>query len=89
MIQSHILLDDTKVLYQEGTMASLMSPQELLASYEQFFSPCTESLALFMGTVPMKAGITYATHFSVSLVDPVLNRQLTHQYRICNVLNQE
>ncbi|WP_234497905.1 DUF2848 domain-containing protein [Vibrio maritimus] len=89
ILQSHILLDNTKVLYQEGSIASLMSPTELLANYEQFFSTGTDNLALFMGTVPMKAGIDYASFFSVSLVDPVLKRRLTHQYRIFNVLNQE
>jgi len=68
------------VLYQQGSLASLLTPQDLLARYLDG-EAAEEGLALSCGTLSTIGGIRPASEFRMALHDPVLGRTLEHAYR--------
>jgi hypothetical protein len=64
-------------LYQEGSVAAMRSPEDLLAR-----CPLQPGWAMFCGTLAAKGGIRPAKTFRMELEDPVLQRKLSHEYRI-------
>lgn len=65
-------------LYQEGPVTAMRTPEDLLSRYGQL----PAGWAMFCGTLAAKGGIRPADVFRIELDDPVLKRQLTHEYRI-------
>jgi len=67
------------VTYQEGTLASLLTPMDLL---QRYFAgqPVSEGFAMSCGTLSAIGGIRPASAFRMALHDPVLNRTLEHHY---------
>lgn len=68
------------VVYQKGTLSSLLTPQDLLARYLNGETD-QEGLAMSCGTLGAIGGIRPASEFRMALHDPVLNRTLEHAYR--------
>lgn len=68
------------VVYQQGTLSSLLTPQDLLARYLNG-EMAEEGLAMSCGTLSALGGIRPASEFRMALHDPVLNRTLEHAYR--------
>jgi hypothetical protein len=64
-------------LYQEGSVAAMRSPEDLLGRY-----PLKPGWAMFCGTLAARGGIRPAQRFRMELEDPVLSRRLTHEYAI-------
>ncbi|MGD9879417.1 MAG: DUF2848 domain-containing protein [Reyranella sp.] len=70
------------VLYQEGTLARLRAPRELIAGWRNGDRHLPPGVAMFCGTLPAIGGIRAAPRFSMELEDPVLGRKIAHSYRI-------
>lgn len=68
-------------LYQEGSLASLLEPAQLLAEVEDAGLTATKAL-VFSGTLTTIGGFAFGKHFDVELHDPVLRRQLRCGYDI-------
>jgi hypothetical protein len=68
-------------LYQQGSVATMRPPEELIRLYGggNSLAPGT---AMFCGTLAVHGGIVPAEAFEMELEDPVLGRKLTHTYRI-------
>jgi hypothetical protein len=64
-------------LYQEGSVAAMRSPEDLLAR-----CPLQPGWAMFCGTLAAKGGIRPTKIFRMELEDPVRKRKLSHEYRI-------
>ena len=64
-------------LYQEGSVAAMRSPEDLMGRY-----PLQPGQAMFCGTLAAKGGIRPAKRFRMELEDPVLKRKLAHEYAI-------
>ena len=64
-------------LYQEGSVAAMRSPEDLLSR-----CPLQAGWAMFGGTLAAKGGIRPAKTFRMELEDPVRKRTLSHEYRI-------
>jgi hypothetical protein len=64
-------------LYQEGSVAAMRPPEDLMARY-----PLQPGYAMFCGTLAAKGGIRPAARFRMELEDPVLKRKLAHEYAI-------
>jgi hypothetical protein len=81
VLRSWATTGDRRRLYQEGTLASVLHPSELVRRYTggQKLPPAT---AMFCGTVPVQGNIAPAEIFEIELDDPVLGRKLQHQYRV-------
>jgi hypothetical protein len=64
-------------LYQEGSVAAMRSPEDLLGRY-----PLKPGWAMFCGTLAARGGIRPAQRFRMELEDPVLKRKLEHEYAV-------
>jgi hypothetical protein len=62
-------------LYQEGSVAAMRSPEDLLGRY-----PLKSGWAMYCGTLAAQGGIRPAQKFEMELADPVLKRTLRHVY---------
>ena len=85
-IRSEITEGGGSVVYQEGTVAAMLSPDALLAALaEQGAGLFDDGTAMMGGTLPAIGGIRSAAEFRFSLEDPVLGRSLSHGYKIVSL----
>lgn len=80
VIRSWIKEDGKDVLYQEGTLASLRTPQDLIARFTGGKEILPEGCGMTCGTVGAIGGIRPATSFTMELFDPRRQRALRHSY---------
>ena len=78
VLRSWIPENGKDVLYQEGPVSAMRSPEDLLSRFQKFSS----GWAMFGGTFAAKGGIRPAPRFIMELEDPVLKRKLRHAYEI-------
>ena len=78
VLRSYIVENEHIVLYQEGPVTAMRSPEDLLARYGKL-SP---GHAMFCGTLAAKGGIRGSARFRMELEDPVMRRKLSHEYAI-------
>lgn len=81
VIRSYIQENGERVLYQEGTLASLRPPLELISGFAGK-SELPEGTGMVCGTVGAKGGIRPAPFFTMELFDPRRGRTLSHSYEI-------
>ena len=83
VIRSFIPENGDRVTYQEGTLAALRPPQELITGYLGGTSVVLpEGTAMSCGTVGAIGGIRPAASFAMELFDPGTGRRLCHNYAI-------
>ena len=82
ILRSWVEENGVQVLYQEGVLSSLRTPQDLIAGFTGGQQALPDGTAMACGTVPAKGGIRPAASFSMELHDPRLNRSLRHSYSI-------
>ncbi len=80
IIRSWIVENGVSVLYQEGPLASLRTPQDLIAGFSGGSTTLTEGCGMTCGTVGAIGGIRPATAFTMELFDPRRGRSLRHTY---------
>jgi hypothetical protein len=81
VLRSCATIEGDRVLYQESSVSSLRKPRDLIKRYSD--SDTLEAGTLmFCGTPGALRGIRPGTRFEMELIDPVLNRTLTHSYDI-------
>lgn len=73
--------DADPVLYQEGTLARLLRPEELI---ERGFGAAAmpPGSAMFCGTQAVLGELSAGVGYELELHDPVLGRSLWHRYRV-------
>jgi Protein of unknown function (DUF2848) len=81
MMRSYIIENGARVLYQEGSVLTMLDPQDLLRGYGSF-DALPEGFVMFCGTFAAKGGIRPSTRFEFEMEDPVLNRRISHAYNI-------
>lgn len=74
-------IEGERLLYQEGTLAALRTPSDLIARYSDGGVLKPGSL-MFGGTLGAIGGIRPAARFEMSMHDPVLGRTMSHSYAI-------
>ncbi len=84
MIRSFATIDGTRTLYQEGPLAAMRRPEDLIRRYagEKGFAPNT---VMMCGTLGAKGGIRPASRFDMELEDPVLKRRMAHGYEVVSL----
>jgi Protein of unknown function (DUF2848) len=82
IIRSVATIDGARVVYQEGPLALMRDPYDLMTRYGRAFVGNT---IVFCGTIVAKGGIRPASRFEMELTDPVLNRHMTHAYDIIDL----
>ncbi|MVW71016.1 DUF2848 domain-containing protein [Bordetella sp. 15P40C-2] len=81
VIRSIIVENGAEVLYQEGTLDSLRTPQELIAGYTNG-TALPDGTGMTCGTVGAIGGIRASTTFIMELYDPRRQRSLRHRYEV-------
>jgi hypothetical protein len=81
VLRSFAHLKGERRLYQQGSVAIMRPPEELIRLYNSGAS-LSPGTAMFCGTLAVHGGIVPAEAFEMELEDPVLGRKLTHTYRI-------
>jgi hypothetical protein len=81
-IRSFVEVDGHRRLHQEGRVAAMLAPPNLIARYEADVGPFTPGTAIFGGTLAALGPMEAAVVFEIELTDPVLQRTLRHSYRV-------
>lgn len=81
ILRSYAWIGGMRVLYQEGTLGSMLPAAELV---QRGFGDgkLPDGCALFGGTFVAKGGIRPASRFEYELEDPVLKRSIRHAYDV-------
>jgi hypothetical protein len=82
VIRSYIEENGARVLYQEGTLGSLRTPQDLIARYTGGAATLPDGSGMTCGTVAAIGGIRPALSFAMELFDPRRGRALAHRYEV-------
>lgn len=82
IIRSYIEENGARTLYQEGSLAALRPPLELIAGFTDGAALLPDGTGMICGTVGAIGGIRPAPVFAMELFDPVLGRTIEHAYRI-------
>jgi hypothetical protein len=84
VIRSFATIGAERVLYQEGELAAMRDPRDLMRQLtgDSSLSPTT---VMFCGTLGAKGGIRPASHFEMELDDPVLKRRMMHAYDVIDL----
>jgi hypothetical protein len=78
VLRSWIEEGGRSVLYQEGLVAAMLPPEELIAGYDGGSLP--EGAVMFCGTLAAIGGIRPSPRFRFEIEDPVLGRRIAHAY---------
>lgn len=81
VLRSWITENGKQVLYQEGPVGSLRTPQELAQGHFGQDTP-PEGSVMCCGTVNAIGGIRASNDFTMELHDPVLDRRIRHHYSV-------
>lgn len=82
MLRSWIEEGGQRVLYQEGPMASLRTPQDLISRFTGGQAILPRGTAMSCGTVSVRGGIRPSASFAMEIADPRTGRTLTHRYQV-------
>jgi hypothetical protein len=84
VLRSWITENGRQVLYQEGTLDQLRTPEDLLRNC--FGAPdLPPGHGMTCGTVTVQGGIRPSPEFTMELHDPVLNRSIRHAYTVTSL----
>jgi hypothetical protein len=81
ILRSWAVIDGQRVLYQEGAVSGLRSPDDLMQRYSNQATLPPGTL-MFGGTLGAIGGIRPAARFEMEIEDPVLKRRIGHGYDI-------
>lgn len=82
IIRSHVVIGGKRELYQEGKVAAMRTPIELIEGYNRGQGSFDDGSIMFGGTLAAKGGIRPAERFEFELVDEKLGRKIAHGYNI-------
>jgi hypothetical protein len=84
-LRAHVVRRGQRLLYQEGSVAKLLSPFDLMARLPESPGSLPPGTAMFCGTLPVVGNIAGGERFEIELVDPVKKRNLKHEYATRNL----
>lgn len=82
VIRAYIEENGATVLYQEGPLASLRTPLDLIERYTQGGATLPDGAGMTCGTMGAIGGIRAARSFTMELFDPRRGRSLRHRYEV-------
>lgn len=83
VLRSFATIGGVRVLYQEGQVAAMRAPADLISRY----GGLAEGTLMFCGTLAVHGGVRAAERFEFELEDPVLGRKIAHGYDIVSLPN--
>jgi uncharacterized protein DUF2848 len=81
-LRSHVVRGGTRTLYQEGPVAKMLAPADLIARMPGSPGTLPAGTAMFCGTLAVQGAIGGGERFEIELADPVKRRRLRHAYTV-------
>ena len=81
VLRAHIAENDGRTLYQEGSVAAMLDPKDLIAQYSEN-AGLADGTLMFCGTLAARGGVRTSSDFTCELEDPVLGRNIGCRYRV-------
>jgi hypothetical protein len=81
VLRAWATIDGARLLYQEGAVAAIRPPQELI-SLHGGHAGLAAGTVMFCGTLGAIGGVRPGSRFEMELEDPVLGRRLAHAYEV-------
>ena len=82
VLRAHVVIDGERALYQEGALALMRTPDDLMQRYGKPLKPGT---IMMSGTLNAIGGIRPASRFEMQLQDPAERRSITHAYDVADL----
>jgi hypothetical protein len=82
VLRATIVENGRSVVYQEGPLATLRHPLDLIAGCCSGATVLPAGTGMLCGTMAAIGGIRASTSFAMELIDPRSGRTITHAYRI-------
>ena len=82
-LRSFVTENGERKPYQDGTVAAMLPPQDLIARYGA--EKMTDGTLMFCGTLAAHGGVRATPEFEFELEDPVLGRKISHRYRVVSL----
>jgi uncharacterized protein DUF2848 len=82
ILRSHAVIGGKRELYQDGKVAAMRTPLDLIEGYNSGQGAFDDGSIMFGGTLAAKGGIRSAERFEFELVDEKLGRRIAHGYNI-------
>jgi len=84
LLRSYALERGERVLYQEGPVTAMRSPEELIRLYNNGRG-LEDGTIMFCGTLAAKGGVRPAPRFAFEIEDPVRDRRIAHHYDVVSL----
>ena len=81
ILRAHVIESGRRVLYQEGTVAAMIAPKDLISRYDNG-GELRPGTMMFGGTLAARGGVRPTNEFAFELEDPVLGRKISHAYKV-------
>jgi hypothetical protein len=81
-LRSTVTIDGVPTTYQQGSLASLRTPWDLMSRYRGEQLTLEPGTIMFGGTLGAIGGVRPAAHFAMELTDPILKRRIAHEYAV-------
>jgi Protein of unknown function (DUF2848) len=82
VIRSWTTRNGKRELYQEGPLALMRHPDDLMQRYANDGGLIIPGTAMYCGTIGAMGPLAHADVFEMELADPVLDRRMTHRYAV-------
>jgi hypothetical protein len=83
MLRSYATIGGRRALYQEGPVATIRHPEDLLARFDK--NGLADGTLMFCGTLPAHGGLRPAQRFEFELEDPIKGRKIQHCYDVVSL----
>jgi hypothetical protein len=84
ILRSYVVENGKRAVYQEGPVAAMLSPADLLSRFNENGALPDDTL-MFCGTLSAHGGVRATDQFSYEIEDPVLGRKIAHEYRVTSL----
>jgi hypothetical protein len=88
MLRAHVIEDGERILYQEGSVAAMLAPLDLIGrcpfprGETREAGRLPENTLMFCGTLAARGGVRPTKRFEFEIEDPVLGRSIAHAYSV-------
>ena len=85
LLRAHAEIGGKRVLYQEGPLAGIRAPEDLMTRYSGAGKALPAGTVMFCGTLGAKGGVRPGTRFEMEIEDKARGRSLRHAYAIASL----
>jgi len=81
-LRAHVVETGERKVYQDGPVAAMLAPLDLIAGYLKTVGALPENTLMFCGTLAAHGGVRPTERFEFEIEDPVLGRKIAHAYSV-------